>query len=167
MHTLAQTVVNAALAHKATLALAESCTGGRVAAEICGVNGASEIFLGGVVAYSNAVKNSVLGVPQELLDTCGAVSAETAHAMAGGARRVLGATHCVAVTGIAGPTGATATKPVGRVYIAIALPQGTHVERFNFTGTRHAVQTQATEAALRILLAALTKPARIQPDNNG
>jgi len=162
MHNpLAQTVVNSALAHRATIALAESCTGGRVATEICGVTGASQVFPGGVVAYSNAVKHTLLGVPKEILDTCGAVSAECAHAMAEGARRVFGATHAVAITGIAGPAGATPTKPVGRVYVAVATPQETRVERFNFTGTRHAVQSQAAEAALRILLASLPAPPRI------
>ena len=167
MHHLAQTVVNAALAHNATFALAESCTGGRVAAEICAVSGASQVFMGGVVAYSNAVKHSLLGVPLEMLETCGAVSAETANAMALGVQRVIGAAYGISITGIAGPTGATATKPVGRVYVALAAPHAgtSHVERFNFTGTRHSVQSKAVEAALRIFLAVLTTPARLQPVN--
>ncbi|MCL1887572.1 MAG: CinA family protein [Kiritimatiellaeota bacterium] len=156
MQQLAQRVINAALARKAAIALAESCTGGRVAAEICGVNGASEVFLGGVVAYSNAAKHAILGVPLETLDQFGAVSAETAHAMALGALRVFDAGFAVSITGIAGPTGATATKPVGRVYVALATPREVCVERYQFTGTRHAVQTQATEAALHILLASLS-----------
>ena len=164
MRQLSQMIVHAALARNATLALAESCTGGRVAAEICGVEGASEVFLGGVVAYSNAVKRALLGVPPEVLDRFGAVSPETAHAMALGARGVMNAAYAVALTGIAGPAGATAAKPVGRVYIALATPDGARVERFQFTGTRHAVQTQATEAALRVLLAALTgHPERRDP----
>jgi len=161
MQQLAQLVVHAALARNATLALAESCTGGRVAAEICGVSGASKMFLGGVVAYSNALKEKLLGVPRGVLEEFGAVSAETAHDMALGARRISEAAWGVAVTGIAGPTGATNTKPVGRVYIALANHENkVSVERFNFTGTRHAVQAQATEAALHLFLAALTALSR-------
>jgi len=161
---LAQTAINAALKHRATFAFAESCTGGRAAADICAVSGASNVFLGGIVAYSNTVKRDLLGVPQEMLDTCGAVSAETAHAMALGVQRATGASYGVSVTGIAGPTGATATKPVGRVYIALASPDGTvRVERYNFNGTRQHVQTRAVEAATRILIKALTAPPRFQP----
>ena len=156
MQQLAQMVVHAALAHKATLAVAESCTGGRVASALTGVQGASEIFPGGVVAYANAVKQSVLGVPAEVLEQFGAVSAETAHAMAVGVKRVMNATHAIAITGIAGPTGATATKPVGRVYIGLVTPSETRIERFQFNGTRHAVQNMAAESALRILLGTLS-----------
>jgi len=155
MQELPQSLIHTALAHKATIAVAESCTGGRIAAEITTVSGASAAFLGAVVAYDNAVKHTLLGVPRETLDQFGAVSAETAYAMANGVRHALGATHGLATTGIAGPTGATTSKPVGRVYIAIATPAETRVERFQFTGSRNTVQRLATEAALRILLTSL------------
>ena len=155
MQQLSQTLVHNALAHKATIAVAESCTGGRVAAEITAISGASAVFLGGVIAYANAVKHTLLGVPLEILDHFGAVSSETAHAMANGLRRAIGATHSIAITGIAGPTGATATKPVGRVYIALATATETRVERFQFTGSRGNIQRLATESALRILLTSL------------
>ena len=157
MQQLAQSLVNTALARKAVIGLAESCTGGRVAAAITSVSGASSVFAGGVVAYSNEIKESLLGVRRGTLDEFGAVSAETALEMAEGVRRVTGASHCVSITGIAGPTGATLSKPVGRVYIGLATPHETRVERFQFTGTRQNIQTLATESAMRILMSVLSK----------
>ncbi len=156
MQQLSNALINSALAHNATLAVAESCTGGRIAAELTAIPGSSTVFLGAIVAYANAIKHDLLHVPQETLDRHGAVSAETAHAMADGLRLVTGATHCLATTGIAGPTGATATKPLGRVYIALVTPKESRVERFQFTGTRHTIQRLATESALRILLTSLS-----------
>ena len=163
MQQLVQTLINSAIAHKATLAVAESCTGGRIASEITAVSGASAIFLGGVIAYDNAVKHALLGVSQETLEKFGAVSAETAYAMANGVRNAIGATHAIATTGIAGPTGATHTKPVGRVYIALATAAETRVERFQFTGSRNTVQRLATDAALRILLTSFGVQSRQTP----
>ncbi len=107
-----------------TLATAESCTGGLVAARLTAIPGSSDVFLGSVVAYANSVKTSQLGVPEELLATFGAVSAETAAAMAEGARTRLGADVAVSVTGVAGPGGGTAEKPVGLVFLHAAGPQG-------------------------------------------
>ena len=110
------------------LATAESCTGGSVAARITALAGASDYFAGGIVAYANEAKAHLLGVSQETLATRGAVSAECAREMAEGARRAFGTDFAVATTGIAGPGGATARKPVGLVYIALAGPEGVVAE---------------------------------------
>ena len=135
-----------------TVAVAESCTGGAVAARIVSVAGSSNYLLGGIVAYSNDAKRRLLGVSEEILATRGAVSAECAAAMAEGARRVFGADVAVSTTGIAGPAGATARKPVGLVYVGLATPTETHVDEHHFTGDRAAVIAAATEAALRLLV---------------
>ena len=117
-----------------TLATAESCTGGLVASRLTAIPGASDVFLGSVVAYSNSVKAAQLGVPEEMLATFGAVSAETAAAMAEGARERLGADVAVSVTGVAGPGGGTPEKPVGLVFIHAAGPQGERRLRLDFPG---------------------------------
>ena len=111
------------------IATAESCTGGLVGARLTDVAGASDVYAGGVIAYSNEVKERRLGVPVALLEQHGAVSAETAEAMAAGAHRELGAEVAVAVTGIAGPDGGTEEKPVGLVYIAVLAPSGSNAAR--------------------------------------
>jgi PncC family amidohydrolase len=134
------------------LATAESCTGGGVAARITSISGSSEYFQGGIVAYSNEAKASLLGISREILTTKGAVSAECAREMAAGARRVFGADFAVATTGIAGPGGATARKSVGLVYIALADSDGVTVEEFHFPGGRRVVTDAATDAALLMLL---------------
>lgn len=135
-----------------TLAVAESCTGGLVGNLITAVPGSSAYFLGGVVAYRNRVKSSVLGVPAALLRRHGAVSAAAAAAMARGARRLLGSDLAVAVTGIAGPGGATAGKPVGLVHAALSTPRGTVVARALFAGGRERVRRQAAALALNLLV---------------
>jgi PncC family amidohydrolase len=142
---------------RATLATAESCTGGNVSARITAVPGASDYFLGGIVAYANEAKVNLLGVSPETLAIRGAVSAECAREMAEGARRALGVDLAVSTTGIAGPTGATARKPVGLVYVALAGPDGTDVEEFHFPGGRAVVTAAATEAALLMLLRGLER----------
>jgi len=134
-----------------TLAVAESCTGGLLGMRLTEVPGSSDYFRGGVVAYSNAVKEAVLGVPRAILEEKGAVSPECARAMAEGARRLLGADLALAITGIAGPTGGTPEKPVGLVYIALAHPGGVEVERHEFRGSRQGVRWSASEAALALL----------------
>lgn len=134
-----------------TLAVAESCTGGLLGMRITEVPGSSDYFRGGIIAYSNAVKEKVLGVPREILEKHGAVSPECARAMAEGARRVCGADLALAITGIAGPTGGTPEKPVGLVYIALAHPEGVEVERHEFRGSRQGVRWSASEAALELL----------------
>jgi PncC family amidohydrolase len=138
-----------------TLGTAESCTGGNVAHHITRIAGSSAYFLGGIVSYANAVKHGVLGVPEDVLRNPGAVSEPCARAMAEGARRVLGTTLAVATTGIAGPGGATAFKPVGLVYIAIAAEGAeTRVEEHRFPGDREAVIAASTIRALELLVEA-------------
>ena len=136
-----------------TLAVAESCTGGGIGAALAAVPGASDGFLGGVIAYANAVKQAVLGVPAELLERHGAVSDAVALAMAQGARQLTGATWAIAVTGVAGPGGGTAEKPVGLVHIAIAGPGGSCSEgvRFGALRGRDWIQTLTAGEALNRL----------------
>ena len=140
-----------------TIAAAESCSGGGVASAITTWSGSSAYFLGSIVAYVNEAKASLLGVPQQVLDELGAVSPECAKAMASGARAAFGAAIGVSTTGIAGPTGATARKPVGLVYTAVASDHGVRVEEHHFPGDRAAVTLAATEAALGMLTAELDR----------
>ena len=140
-----------------TVAAAESLTGGNVSASITKISGSSGYFLGGIVAYSNEAKASLLRVSEETLATRGAVSAECAREMAEGARRAFGAEVAVATTGIAGPGGATERKPVGLVYIALAGPDGVTAEEFYFPGGRAAVIDASTQAALLMLLHGLER----------
>ena len=135
-----------------TIATAESCTGGLIAARITSVPGASSVYLGSVVSYANAVKRELLGVPQALLESVGAVSAECADAMASGVRERMKADLAVSVTGIAGPDGGTPQKPVGLVFIGVATASGVRVERCLFSGDREAVRRQAADHALFLLL---------------
>lgn len=135
-----------------TIAAAESCSGGEVAHRITSVAGSSTYFLGSIVSYSNGAKIGLLGVPEDVIETRGAVSDECARAMAEGARRVFGADIAVSTTGIAGPGGATARKPVGLVYTAIADAHGVISQEHHFAGDRKAVVDAAAEAALRMLV---------------
>ena len=134
-----------------TLATAESCTGGLVGARLTSVPGASEVYLGGVVAYADEVKRASLGVPEEVLERHGAVSAEAAEAMAAGARAALGADVGLAVTGIAGPGGGTKEKPVGLVFIHASSPDGELASRLELGKDRDGVRARATVAALHLL----------------
>jgi nicotinamide-nucleotide amidase len=131
-----------------TLAVAESCTGGLVAEQVTDVPGSSDYFLGGVVAYANAAKTLLLGVPEVLLVEHGAVSEPVARAMAEGVRERFGADYGLATTGISGPGGGTPEKPLGLVHIALARPEGVHAEHFVFPldRTRHRLLT--AQAAL-------------------
>jgi nicotinamide-nucleotide amidase len=149
-------VLSLATAQGLTLGTAESCTGGMVAARLTDVPGSSASFVGGVVAYSDDVKRSELGVPEELLAAHGAVSAEVAAAMAEGARKRLGADVAVAVTGIAGPGGGTPEKPVGRVHIHAAGPDGSLTRMLDLPGERRQIRVRATVTALHLLRALLT-----------
>lgn len=135
-----------------TIAVAESCTGGAVAARIVSVAGSSDYFLGGIVAYSNEAKRRLLGVSADILASRGAVSAECAAAMAAGARRAFGADIGVSTTGIAGPGGATARKPVGLVYLALATESGAEAHEHHFPGNRAAIIAAATDEALQLLV---------------
>ena len=131
-----------------TLGTAESCTGGMVAASIVDVPGASQVFRGGVVAYDNAVKRDVLHVPAETLERFGAVSFETAEAMALGAAAVLGADCVISTTGIAGPGGGTPEKPVGLVYVGVFCRGECAVEEFHFRSERSAVRSRTVAKGL-------------------
>ena len=138
-----------------TLALAESCTGGGLGAEITSVPGSSDFFIGGAIVYSNSAKESVLRVRRSTLDTYGAVSAETASEMAEGARRVFGSDVAVAVTGIAGPGGATEGKPVGLVYTAVSVRGRVDVMRHNLSGDRDSIRKKSADGALLHIRTAL------------
>ena len=155
METLLAQIAAALRARKQTLATAESCTGGLVGAALTSLPGSSAWYLGGVVAYANDLKLRLLGVAPELLAARGAVSLETATAMAAGARAATGADFAVSVTGIAGPAGGTKEKPVGLAYIGVAASHGTAAFRHRFSGSRADVRVAAVEAALRHLLAAI------------
>ncbi|HET7034765.1 MAG TPA: nicotinamide-nucleotide amidohydrolase family protein [Thermomicrobiaceae bacterium] len=139
--------------HGLTLATAESCTGGLVAQRITSVAGSSTYYVGGVVAYSNELKMSLLGVPPELLERHGAVSRQCALAMAAGIRERTGAAIGVATTGIAGPGGATATKPVGLVYVACATPWGEDARECRLPGDRWSNTRASADVALDLVLA--------------
>ena len=142
-------------ARRQTLALAESCTGGCIAHRVTNVPGASAVFPGGVVAYSNAAKQKFLGVRAKTLARHGAVSEAVARAMAEGAREKFGADFAIAVTGIAGPTGGTRAKPVGTVFMALAGAPGTVVERkYNPCG-REQFKDLTAQQALEMLRARL------------
>ncbi len=130
---------------------AESCTGGLVAATLTALPGASAVLAGGYVTYSNEMKQSALGVSARLLKQHGAVSEAVARAMAEGARKRSGADLSVALTGIAGPEGGSAEKPVGLVFIAVAGAEGTRVTRQEFAGGRAAVRGASVRAALSLL----------------
>ena len=136
---------------QATLAVAESCTGGLIAQRITSVPGSSRSFLGGAIVYSNGLKTSFAGVPSELIAEYGAVSREVAEALADGIRRHTGATLGLGVTGIAGPTGGTEAKPVGLVYIAISDAQKTDSIEKNFRGDRDRIRQWAAQQALDLI----------------
>lgn len=148
---LAALIGHLLLESKLTLATAESCTGGLIGHRLTEVPGSSEYFLGGIIAYSNEIKERVLGVKPETLERHGAVSAETASEMARGVRRVLGTDVAVSVTGIAGPGGATADKPIGLTYIAVAAADYERVERFVWDNDRSGNKWASSEAALLML----------------
>jgi nicotinamide-nucleotide amidase len=136
---------------QATLATAESCTGGMVAQRITSVSGASRSFLGGAVVYADALKTAFADVPAEMIAAHGAVSPEVAEALARGIRKRTGATLGLGITGIAGPTGGTETKPVGLVYIALSDPQKTEVVDRIFKGDRTRVREWASQMALDLI----------------
>ena len=134
-----------------TLATAESCTGGGIGHYLTAIPGSSAAYAGGVISYTNQVKHEILGVPSAVLDRYGAVSSQTAAAMAEGARELLHTDFGLSVTGLAGPDGDGSDNPVGTVYAAAAGSDHTAVERYVFSGDRENVRAQAIEAALNLL----------------
>jgi nicotinamide-nucleotide amidase len=149
---MAERVQAAMIELGSTLATAESCTGGLVGHVLTEVAGSSDYYVGGIVSYGDALKASELGVERHTLETHGAVSAQTCAAMAGGARARYGADVAVSVTGIAGPSGGSAAKPVGLTYVGIADADGHDVRRYVWEGDRHANKVASAAAALQLIL---------------
>lgn len=148
---LAEEVVKMLRAAKMTVTTVESCTGGLLSGTLVDVAGVSDVFNQAFVTYANEAKHSLVGVNQETLDSYGAVSEETAREMAEGGAKAAKADACLSVTGIAGPDGGTAEKPVGLVYIGCHVNGNTVVERNIFSGTRREVREQSVLAALKLL----------------
>jgi nicotinamide-nucleotide amidase len=145
-------VVGRALtAHRSTIATAESCTGGLLAERLTRISGSSAYFLGGVVSYSNTLKSAWVDVPEEIIESRGAVSAEVAVALADGIRRRTGATLGVGITGVAGPNGGTPEKPVGLVHVAIADATGNKERAIRYPGERDRIRWQASQTALDLV----------------
>ena len=140
-----------ALAGK-TLATAESCTGGGIGAALTAVPGSSSVYKGGIISYCNEIKHKLLGVPEELFRSHGAVSAPVAEAMAEGARQALRTDVAVSVTGLAGPGGDEFGNPVGTVFVGYSDVCHTVCRKYLFTGDRDSVRTQAARAALQLIL---------------
>ncbi len=134
-----------------TIATAESCTGGMIGTTLTSIPGSSDVFLGGIISYANSAKEALLGVPHETLAAHGAVSQETAEAMAKGARAALDATLAVSVTGIAGPGGETREKPVGLVHFGVATQNSILSEKRHFSGNREIVRLKTVAVALTLL----------------
>ena len=153
---LASEVVHGLAVRGLTISLAESCTGGQLAAAITAVPGSSAVFIGGIVAYANSVKQALLGVPENLLEKYGAVSSDCAIAMADGCRHGFATDFALSTTGIAGPGGGTPDKPVGLVYFGLAQRwHETAAQQMHFPGSRAQVQAASVEFILRWLLEAL------------
>ena len=155
--TVAELVLELCRARGLSLATAESCTGGLVAARLTDVPGASDVVAGAIVAYANDVKTRELGVAAEVLATHGAVSAEVAAAMASGVRERLGVDVGIAVTGVAGPGGGSADKPVGLVHYHVSTPDGDKGHELSLPGDRETVRSRATVAALHLARRVLTR----------
>ena len=149
--TLEEAIAECFIQHNKTLAVAESCTGGLVANKFTNIPGSSAFFKGGIVSYSNRVKIDLLGVPEELIAEHGAVSDKVAGAMAGGARERLGADIAISTTGIAGPSGATADKPVGLVFVGYADAEETITARYTFADDRLGNKQRFSQAAMNLL----------------
>ncbi len=140
--TLSSVLINLLRERKETLSVAESCTGGLLGAELTSISGASDVFLGGVIAYNNSIKENFLGVPKKLIENHGAVSQQVVESMAKASLKNFGSTWSIAISGLAGPNGATEDKPIGLVHIAIAGPFGiqTKQQLFNASKGRHNIQ---------------------------
>lgn len=151
-HLFFATIIIMKINQLTSLCTAESCTGGAIAKKIVARSGASAYFKGGIIAYSNQAKAQILGIDENLLKKHGAVSRQVVLAMAQGASKIFQADYAIATSGIAGPLGATAKKPVGLVWIAVLTPKKTFAKKFIFKGPRSAVIKKATDTALQLLL---------------
>ena len=154
--SLDDTLAEQLLGRGETVATAESCTAGLLAARFADRPGSSAYLIGGFVTYANEAKTAEVGVPADLLARVGAVSEEVAVAMAEGARRRLGTTYGLSTTGVAGPDGGTDTKPVGLVHIAVATPERTAHRELRLDGDRAAIRREAVTSALELLVDVLT-----------
>lgn len=155
---LAAVVLDLCRERSLSIATAESCTGGLIGARLTAVPGSSDVFVGGVVAYSNAVKESLLDVPAQLIESKGAVSEDVARAMAAGVRERLGADVGIGVTGIAGPGGGSPDKPVGTVWIAVQIGEEVRAQGRVYIGDRGEVRSRSAQAALDTVRRMLTQP---------
>ena len=151
MNPLEEEIAHILLSQKRTIAVAESCTGGLIAFRLTNVPGSSAFFERGAVTYSNRSKTEMLGVPKEEIENYGAVSEQTAKLMAEGIRQQSGTDLGLATTGIAGPTGGTPEKPVGTVYMGLAMPQGVEAKHHVFSGDREQIKTLSAHTALNWL----------------
>ncbi len=149
--SIARDIGDMLLERKLRISVCESCTGGMLGAAITSVPGSSRYFAGGVIAYSDVVKKNVVGVKRSTLERFGAVSAQSAREMARGVKNRLSSDVGVAITGIAGPTGGTAKKPIGLVYIAVATGKRCKVKRFIFIGGRQTVRKSSVEKAFDMI----------------
>lgn len=157
LHDLAEQVLDSARAKGLRIATAESCTGGLIAACLTEIAGASDVVDRGFVVYSNESKTVELSVPEKTLAAYGAVSEETAREMASGAFKKIKKGLAVSVTGIAGPGGSTAAKPIGLVYIGIASDQGVRAVKNNFSGDRNAIRLATVQKALEEMIVEISK----------
>ena len=153
--TISEQLGQVLITQKLTIATAESCTGGLLGHLLTSVSGSSTYYLGGVIAYSNAVKESMLGVRHETLVAYGAVSEQTAKEMAAGTRERIGTDIGISTTGIAGPTGGTPEKPVGLVYIGISTAEKTVAFECHFKGSREEIKEETARTLLKKVLDAL------------
>lgn len=152
MEALIQELFEVLKKKMATVGTAESCTGGKVGAELSELSGSSAYFVGSVVSYSNDVKIKVLNVPEELIRNHGAVSQQVAEKMAVGGRELLKATYVVSITGIAGPGGGSPEKPVGTIWFGISGPEFVYSELKHFNGDRAQVRQLSVEHAIKLLI---------------
>ncbi|MGB3340672.1 MAG: nicotinamide-nucleotide amidohydrolase family protein [bacterium] len=158
---IVQATAELLLEKKLTLSVCESCTGGMFGSMLTCIPGSSRYFSGGIIAYSNQVKQKIVGIHYRTLKRYGAVSAEVAKEMAQGVRRKFKTDLGLAITGIAGPTGGTSKKPVGTVYICITAGQYVYIEHHKFTGQRSQIRKAACTRALRFLRLSLIKNKQI------
>ena len=157
MNLIAVALAEVLVQQKLHVAVAESCTGGMIGAALTDLPGSSDYFSGGIIAYSITIKEQVLHVPADILAAHGAVSAETVEAMVRCVTAIFGTECGIAVSGVAGPGGGTAEKPVGTVYVGIATPKGIYSYRHLFTGDRTTIRKKTVDASLQRLLELLTE----------